>query len=563
MITSDEARIASLTSLGAWGELTLHELLAARVEERGDALAVVDQANCQDWFGRKAVQLSFKELDQASDSMAAAFLNVGLVRDDCLIVQLPNVAELFVCYHAASKIGLIVSPIPVQYGAHELRHIAKTVSASAVLTCECFKSTALASNAEAALPNTKIICCGRELPPIGEMVKASPESRRQVRDHQLLNPSTANDIITICWTSGTTGTPKGVPRSHNMWLATGRATAAAGEYQNGDRLLVPFPLVNMAALGGFLFPAAIFGATIVLHHPFDAAMYLQQLADEAVNFSVAPPAVLNQLAKSPELWQQHDFLALRALGSGSAPLAPWMVKKFEQDYKLTIINFYGSNEGVSLHSTPHTAPDPEARGTMFPRIGIAGLPWESLRPGVLTKIADPETGEEITSVGVSGELLMAGPTVFDGYFDHDNEGVFSEDGFFRSGDLVEICGEPPLYPQYRIVGRCKDIINRGGMKISPVELDLLIDNYPGVAEAAVCAYADERLGEKICACLVMQKNVPAPELNSIQAWLLDQGLAKFKLPEQIVIVKELPRNPLGKVQRFALSDQLRDKVSSS
>lgn len=348
-----------------------------------------------------------------------------------------------------------------------------------------------------------------------------------------------------------------------MWLATARGTAAAGEYQTGDRLLVPFPLVNMAALGGFLFPAAIYGATIVLHHPFDAAMYLQQLADEAVNFSVAPPAVLNQLAKSPELWQKLDFSALRALGSGSAPLAPWMVEKFEQDYQLTIINFYGSNEGVSLHSTPHTAPDAETRGTMFPRLGVAGLPWESMRPGVRTKIADPETGEEITAVGVPGELLMAGPTVFDGYLDHDNEGVFAEDRFFRSGDLVEICGEPPLYPQYRIVGRCKDIINRGGMKISPVELDLLIENYPGVAEAAVCAYADERLGEKICACLVLQENVSVPELESIQAWLLDKGLAKFKLPEQVVIVAELPRNPLGKVQRFMLSDQVRDRISSS
>lgn len=563
MITSDASRIASLTELGVWGETTLHQLLARNVREHGSALAVIDQPDCAEWFERDAARLSFTELDHVSDALAVVFLNAGLQQGDRLVVQLPNVVELLSCYYAASKIGLIVSPVPVQYGAHELRHIADVVNAKALLTCSAFKDTPLASNARHALPDAKIFCCGRDLPGLTDMAQANPGIHQQLQDYQLNNPVTANDIITICWTSGTTGTPKGVPRSHNMWLATARATAAAGEYQMGDRLLVPFPLVNMAALGGFLFPAALHAAAIVLHHPFDAAMYLQQLSEEAIHFSVAPPAVLNQLAKSPELWGKQDFSKLRGLGSGSAPLAPWMVETFDREYKLPVINFYGSNEGISLHSTPHTAPDAETRATMFPRIGIEGLPWDGMRPGVITKIADPDTGKEITIAGVPGELLMAGPTVFDGYYDHDNEGVFTEDGFFRSGDLVEICGEPPLYPQYRVVGRCKDIINRGGMKISPVELDLLLENFPGVAEAAVCAYADERLGEKICACIVMQNNADEPDLENINAWLLEQGLAKFKLPERLMIVSELPRNPLGKVQRFMLSEQLSERSGSS
>lgn len=556
MITSSQDRITELTQLGAWGSNTLHHRLAHHANERGDALAVADQPNRNQWYHGDSARLSFAELDRASDGLAFAFLEAGLQADDFLIVQLPNIVELVVCYYAASKLGIIVSPIPVQYGAHELRHISAAVNAGAMVTCDHYRNTELAQNATAALPDLNVLCCDRDLPTLEQLLNTDSKKRNRVQQYQKENPVGANHIATMCWTSGTTGTPKGVPRSHNMWFSTALGTATAGEYQQGDKLLVPFPLVNMAALGGFLFTSALRGCAVVLHHPFDAEVYLKQLADEQINFSVAPPAILNQLAKSPQLWGKFDFGALRAIGSGSAPLAPWMVEKFERDYKLQVVNFYGSNEGISLHSTPANAPTPEIRGTMFPRLGVKGMPWEGQRIGVVSKVADPESGQEITEPGTPGELLFSGPTVFDGYHDHDNADVFTPDHFFRTGDLVEICGDPPLYPYYRIVGRCKDIINRGGMKISPVEIDLILENFTGVHEAAVCAYADERLGEKICACLVLSDGADAPTVSELQDWLLEQGLAKFKLPERIEVMSELPRNPLGKVQRFVLTEQL-------
>ena len=145
-----------------------------------------------------------------------------------------------------------------------------------------------------------------------------------------------------------------------------------------------------------------------------------------------------------------------------------------------------------------------------------------------------------------------GYSYLDGYFAHDNTDVFSEDGYFRTGDLVEICGDKGEF--YRIVGRCKDIINRGGMKISPAELDVALEKHPAVTEAAVCAYPDERLGEKICACLVMAEAQEVPSVKALQVYMLEQGFAKFKLPERIEIFEQLPRNAVGKVQRFALQD---------
>jgi non-ribosomal peptide synthetase component E (peptide arylation enzyme) len=170
-----------------------------------------------------------------------------------------------------------------------------------------------------------------------------------------------------------------------------------------------------------------------------------------------------------------------------------------------------------------------------------------------TRVADPASGEAVTEEGARGELLISGATVFDGYFNHDNEDVFSADGYFRTGDLVEICAGGDFY---RIVGRCKDIINRGGMKISPVELDVALEHHPALVEAAVCAYPDERLGEKICVCLVPRADTEPPGLAEVQQYLLDQGFAKFKLPERIKLMDRLPRNPLGKVQRFALQESI-------
>jgi len=534
MITSTTQRIQQLTRSGSWGNDTLHGMLAQHARSRPQHLAIKDQPNREQLTGTPPLALTWAELDWASESLACQLQSQGIGEDDRLIAQLPNITELVVVYYAASKIGAILSPIPVQYGSHELRLMADTLGATGVITLNRFRENDLAATARRALPQIRVLAFGDDL-------------HIETRDNgQQCKPaeSDANRILSICWTSGTTGTPKGVPRSHNMWFATARCSMAAGSYMADDILLNPFPLVNMAALGGFLFPSALLGCAIVLHHPLDPTLFLQQMQDEKISFTIAPPALLNQLAKSPDLWNTFDFSALRRVGSGSAPLAPWMIETFGRDFGKEVVNFYGSNEGISLFATPENAPTPDVRAAMFSRPPSGAA--------IATRVADPDTGTEITGPGERGELLISGATVFDGYLAHDNSDVFDKDGYFRTGDLVEICGDEGDY--YRIVGRCKDIINRGGMKISPAELDVALEQLPGVAEAAVCAYPDERLGEKICACLVLADGTPEPTLESLQRYLLDSGFAKFKLPERIELLDQLPRNALAKVQRFVLQD---------
>ena len=553
MHTTEPKRIAQLTEAGLWGQDTLHSLLAEQVATNADGLAVADQPNKAELTGQPPARLSYAALDIASNALAAQLLEHGLGPGARIMVQLPNVSELVVCFFAASKLGAVISPLPVQYGEYEISKLAAAFEPALFIGCASFKGQPLSAAASAAIPNVPVLDAGVTLDCLANELTAQATDR--LAKHHASFEEDANRTITVCWTSGTTGTPKGVPRSHNMWLATARATAEAGGYLPGERLLNPFPLVNMAAVGGFLFAATELGCALVLHHPLEPPLYLQQLQDERINFTIAPPALLNQLAAKPELWNAFDFGALRAVGSGSAPLSPDMIETLENSYGKPIINFYGSNEGIALFATPETAPRPELRASHFPRFGVSAMPFEGYaHNAVKSKVIDPDSGIDIEAPGQAGELCFAGATVFDGYLGGDGGEVFTKDGFFRTGDLVEICGDPPNY--YRIVGRCKDIINRGGMKISPSELDTLLEGYTGLAEAAVCAYPDPMLGEKICACIVPAQSDAVPALTDICDYLLDRGIAKFKLPERLQVFDALPRNPMGKVIRTELQAAL-------
>ncbi len=553
MRTSSPDRIQRLEEAGYWGRETLCSLLTRQALERPDHLAAVDQFNKEELTHTAPLRLTFQELDVASDALALDLLGLGVRHGDRVMVQLPNIVELMACYFAASKLGVVISPLPVQYGRHEISSLASALDPAWFIGAHKFRDQNLAENGTAAVATSHVLALDVDFG-----LKAtglSSQQQAELNQYREEHPVDANDIFSVCWTSGTTGTPKGVPRSHNMWLASGRMTALGSEYQQGDLLLNPFPMVNMSALGGFLFPAVQHGCGVVLHHPLDVPVFLQQIQQENITFTIAPPALLNKLAKEPELWRRFDFNDLRAIGSGSAPLAPDMIDVFEHDYGVAIYNIYGSNEGIALISSPTAIPDSRARAGLFPRGGCGLENWRGeLYESVESKVIDPDDGRELSEPGDRGELCFSGPTVFDGYLGAGADDVFTRDGFFRTGDLVDITGNGGEY--YRIAGRLKDIINRGGMKISPSEIDALLDGYPGLAEAAVCSYPDEDLGERVCVCVVPLPEGDVPTLDDLCKYLINCGVAKFKLPERIQSVSALPRNPLGKILRHELSAKL-------
>jgi len=542
---------------GFWSGKTLFEFFEDCVSREPERLALADMPGKEEWTGLPERRPTFRTFSHVTANLAKQLEDAGLKPGDCVAVQMANTAELAATYLACWQAGLIISPAPVQWREYELKGILDFIGAKALITQSRVGDADHSALALSVVKTAQVFVWGK-----------APTGTRELRwDETKATPFKVDqeptDIATICWTSGTESRPKGVPRSHDHWLAAGRTMQEACGLQEGDVILCPFPIVNMAALGGCLVPWLLTGGTLVLHHPLDLPIFLKQLVMEKVNYTVAPPAVLNMLLKDEKLLGMLDLSNFRSIGSGSAPLAPWMVKGFQDRFGLPIVNIFGSNEGTCLSSGTGDVPDPENRARYFPRIGAKELSWPSgISKVTETKLLDLQTGKEVTEPGAPGELVLKGPTVFGGYWraeeDEALQSTIDEEGFFHTGDVFEIAGEEDRF--YLFVERAKDIIIRGGMNISPGEIDGLLAGHPEISEAAVVGVPDERLGELICAAVVPAEG-KSPTLESVCAHLKAQGIAVYKLPEKLVYVEALPRNPIGKVLRRILKDQVMDKAA--
>lgn len=560
MILSRAELIEAYTGKGWWGTETILDLFLKNWAATPDALAVVDPPNRAGFTSGEPLRLTYSDLKTAAERLAAAFAADGLVKDDIIMVQLPNVAELAVVYLAAVHLGIIVSPLPVQYRTHELKQVMGLAQPKGLVTTNNFAGfdyLPMAAKLAADLPSlTLLYGVGENLP---EGVRSLGDI---LADGSLAPPPRAavdaNDIFTICWTSGTEADPKGVPRSHNHWIWIAYASVDGCEFEPGHILLNPFPMINMAGIGGMFVPWLITGGKLVMHQPFDLQVYLGQMMMEKVNYTVAPPALLNMLLMRPEVLAKVDFSAIKNIGSGSAPLSPWMVSKWQNEYHIPVINIFGSNEGASFTSGMQEFPDPEMRAQLFPRFGVPGFEWSSRVAGQMqTKLVGGD-GETITEAGVPGEMAIKGPGIFPGYYHRPDltEKAFDADGYFYTGDLFQIDGEGDNLNGYRFVGRAKDIIIRGGVNISAEEIEGLIQGHPKVAEVAVVGYPDERLGEKSCAVVVPRPEM-TPTLEEIVDFLNEKDVAVYKLPERLEIVEALPRNPVGKVLKRDIRQMVR------
>ncbi len=559
MKTTSQTLIDLYTSKGWWGTDTATSLLASAVASEPSRLALLDAPNRGELVAGEPARLTYQELAKRVENVAATLFTNGIRADDIVVVQLPNIVELPIVFLALARLGAVVSPVPVQYGRHELSEIQQSLNAKAFVSTAQFKEQAFLAEHSGAFDGCRLFAIASENAGSAislDNTQCDSAEMTAFADYCDDFVPDANDIFTICWTSGTTGTPKGVPRSFNHWMAISVGSGDLAEVQDGDVLLNPFPLVNMGGIGGFFFNWLKCKCTLALHHPLELPVFLQQISEEKTNYTIAPPALLNMLLQNRQLLDGLDLSALRSIGSGSAPLSPWMVEGYENDYGISIMNNFGSNEGMCLVSGPKEVPDPALRGELFPRFGadVEGNEWSNrIAKMFRTRIVDTETGEEILEPGVQGEMLIGGPTVFDGYWNSEqvNTEVFSDDGYFHTGDLFEIAGAGELSRFYRFVGRHKDIISRGGMKISPAELDNLLAGHEKIADVAVVGVADKILGERVAVAVVPKPDV-AITLDEIIDFLKAEDIAVFKLPEMMQIVETLPRNPLGKVLRHEL-----------
>lgn len=559
----DPDRVADYLARGWWTEETMDAVFRERVAVDPDREALVDPANKDALVGMPARRLTWRELDREVDRLAGIFLDHDLEPGHVLGVQLPNTVELVATILAAWRIGLVVSPLPMQYRGHEFRTLGQRAETVAFVSIGRFGDRTPAEEATTGssdVPTLRtVMAFGDDLPDgVVPLDTAGVPDSTRILAHQAAHPTDPNDCLTICWTSGTTSIPKGVPRCHLDWIAISRVTISAPALTADDVLLNPFPMVNMAGINGMFLPWLRVGGVLVQHHPFDLPTFLGQIQQERATYTVAPPALLSMLLARPEILQQVDISSLRVLGSGSAPLPPEMVRAWDRDHGIGIINFFGSNEGIALLTTPTDVPDPVQRARFFPN-HAADRPWSNpLADATGMRLVDLDTGEDVTQPGVPGELHLAGPTVFSGYLAGDDvASPFDDRGWLATGDVFRIAGEDGEFLEF--VDRAKDIIIRGGMNIASAELEGLIASHPAVAEVAVIGMPHEVLGEQVCAVVV-----PAADrtvtLADVVGHLRAADIASYKLPEQLVTRDDLPRNPVGKVLKHQLVAETRSST---
>lgn len=569
MILVSQNLIDDYVSKGWWGHETLGERFIHTAHKLKNTFAVADPPNLLKLTGQTPRKWSWEQLLEKVGHYTAFFYAEGIRADDVIVVQLPNTVDLQAIYLACAISGIIISPVPMQYRAYELEHVLQITQARYAITVAKLNRHAPIDEWLAILEKMetveKLWCFGLEKSQHHEVVQPLEKSlaihpcwsEKTLLQHLENTKVTANDVLTICWTSGTEAKPKGVPRSHNEWFIVGNSVIDAGQLKKGDHLLIPYPFVNMAGISTCLVAWLMIEGALYHHHPFDIDVFVQQLKSETINYAVSAPAVLTMLLKDEAQLDRGDFSFLKRIGSGGGLVSDWLVEQYYERFGVELVNYYGSNEGAALASTPQDIPNRAHRAQFFPRYGVPSLAWSvSNSKKVSTRLVSLETGAEICSPDQVGELRFKGPTIFSGYYNSPelSEKAFDEKGYYCTGDLFEIAGPEQQY--YRFVGRSKDIVVRGGMNISSEEIESLLLDHPSVCEVAVIGWPDKVLGERVCAVVVPKKNQQL-KLDALIAHLRNkEKIATFKLPEKLVLVESLPKNLLGKVLKRELRKEL-------
>jgi len=312
-----------------------------------------------------------------------------------------------------------------------LEYISNLTGARAYITVEEFKNFSHVKMGEEVKKGTPSL---EHVITLEQIREASiKESNRQKLNN--FSPG-ANDIFTLCWTSGTEAEPKGCPLSHNNWINQAYLQIETADIRPGDVLLTAGPLVNMGSTGTTFVPWMVLGGTFVLHHPFNPPLFMEQMIKERVNYTLLVPAVANMIVKHTQV-DEFDLSSVKAITFGSAPPSLFTVKEFKRRWNIEVGNIWGQNEGTGIVSGPGDIPEIEKRVDHLPRFGKRETRWHSqiASERLQTKIVDPETSKELNEVGAVGELAYKGPNVMAGYFKRPDltEKVFDNEGFFIPG----------------------------------------------------------------------------------------------------------------------------------
>jgi oxalate---CoA ligase len=470
-------------------------------------------------------EICYGPLSDQVERLAARLRQSGLEPGLVIAIALPNGLEYLVSFLAATRARLVAAPMNPSYTGEEFRFFLKDSEARIVITSPEAGPVHEAAR-DLSLP---VWAAGRYS--TGEVRLSGPGLSSSTKDTP--DAPLPDDIALLMHTSGTTGRPKAVPLTHANVMASARNISACYSLSHADTGLVVMPLFHGHGLIGATLSALFAGARVILPGRFSARAFWPLVKAHAVTWYSAVPTIHQILlirAASDNAPARSGFRFVR---SCSAALTPATMKQLEDRFGAPVIEAYAMTE--ASHQVTSNPLPPGAR-----KSGSVGT-------GTNVDVAIMGDDGKLLQVGTQGEVVVRGETVMQGYYRNPdaNRAAFT-DGWFRTGDLGALDGDGYL----RITGRIKELINRGGEKISPMEVDAVLLSNPSVAEAASFGVPDPIYDEEIQAAVVPRADLTASEL---QAYCRSR-LADFKVPKVIHFVKELPKDSTGKVERLRLTD---------
>ena len=510
---------------GWWKDQTFSQILETRGRETPDREAIGDARR----------RITYGQLWAEVRRFAEFLRRQGVQRGDVVTLQLPNRIEFPVVFFSLELIGAIANKISADFRAMEVEYILKFSRSKAYVSASQFKGfdyLVMIRELRPRLPELSLTICvddvdASDVVSFAKVVHDTPEIDEANGVH--MSPL---DVMRMCFTSGTTGNPKGVLHCFNTTLCTCETFNRELAVTDRDVMLDYLPVgLNWGYMT--LVQAAMAGARVVLMERFSAEAALELIERERITYIPTAPASIVAMLNSPEL-TRRDLSSLRIVITGGASAAVETIKAFQAAVpSAKLIELYGMLE-TGFHSFTRLTDDPlKVNGTVGRCVDSMGL-----------RMIDDD-GNDVP-FGEVGEIVAVGPSVHMGYLDNPaaNRDSFTPDGWFRTGDLGQYADKEG---NVRIAGRKKEIINRGGKKYFPREIEELLYQHPTIVQAAIVGAPDSRLGEKNCLCAIIKPG-SSLTLDEVVSFLKGR-VADYKLPEALVVMSDFPMTPTGKIRR--------------
>lgn len=518
-----------------WG--TIPRMVENNAARFGAAVAIADPA----------FTLTYEELFIAVREAMKAFLAAGIQPDDRVAIWAPNIGEWIVAAVAAQAAGGVLVPLNTRFKGAEAAYVLNRSRARILLTVNGFLDTDYVALLEAAGVETSLEATVvlRGTVPEGCLAWADfVATGRGVDDEAVaaaIDNRTADDLSDILFTSGTTGSPKGVMTTHGQSLRGYRDWSEVVGLREGDQYLIVNPFFHGFGYKAGWLASLMMGATIHPHAVFDVNTIMERVAEQHITVLPGPPTIYHTILDHPDL-DSFDLSSLRLSVTGAAAIPVELIERMREELTFeTIITGYGLTESSAIATMCRFDDDPETISTTSGRA----------IPGVEVRIVDDDMVE--LPRGEPGEIVVRGYNVMQGYFEDPEQTAetITADGWLHTGDI----GVMDQRGYIDITDRKKDMFIVGGFNAYPAEIENLLLANQSVGQVAVVGVPDERMGE-VGVAFVVPRGGADLEPDELISWSRD-AMANYKVPRRVVVVDELPTNAAGKV----LKTQLRDRVA--